>query len=159
MTAQSGKIILRRAHQAEAAALSALALRSKAHWGYNEAFMAACVEELTVTKADITKLDFVVAECDGAVIGFYALAKHSNARCELDALFVEPAYIGQGVGRLLMSNAIAAAQQYGAKILEIQADPNAAPFYQAAGGVIVKQTPSASITGRTLPFLEIDLSR
>ena len=43
--------MIRPARSGEAKALSDLALRSKAHWGYDAAFMAACRAELTVTPA------------------------------------------------------------------------------------------------------------
>jgi hypothetical protein len=42
---------IRKARPDEAGELTELALRSKAHWGYDEAFMASCREELTVRKA------------------------------------------------------------------------------------------------------------
>jgi hypothetical protein len=41
--------MIRAAHGGELEALSALAMRSKAHWGYSAAFMQACRDELTVS--------------------------------------------------------------------------------------------------------------
>ena len=51
MTGPTSPATLRAARPEEAAAISALALRSKAHWGYDEAFLAACRAELTWTAA------------------------------------------------------------------------------------------------------------
>ena len=42
---------VRAARPAEAEAISALALRSKAHWGYDPAFLEACREDLTIDPA------------------------------------------------------------------------------------------------------------
>jgi predicted GNAT family N-acyltransferase len=44
-----GGVRIRDARADEAEALTRLALASKAHWGYSEAFMARCVAELTLT--------------------------------------------------------------------------------------------------------------
>ena len=51
---------LRRALPDEAANLSALALRSKALWGYDAAFMEACRSPLTVDPEAIAKCPFYV---------------------------------------------------------------------------------------------------
>src|SRR5262245_34275426 len=53
----------------ELAALTDLCLRSKAVWGYDEAFMRACRAELTLTQRDLETSRLQVAERDGAVVG------------------------------------------------------------------------------------------
>jgi hypothetical protein len=65
---------LRPGHREEAGLLSDLALRSKGHWGYDQAFLDACRAELTLTPEDILAQRVTVAERDGQVVGFYALA-------------------------------------------------------------------------------------
>ena len=57
----TGQRELRDGESNEAEALSALALRSKAYWGYDEAFMTACVGELTVSPAAFDRSTFVRA--------------------------------------------------------------------------------------------------
>jgi hypothetical protein len=44
---------IRPARPGEAAALSALAMRSKAHWGYDQEFLEAVRPVLTFTEADL----------------------------------------------------------------------------------------------------------
>jgi hypothetical protein len=39
-----------------------MALRSKAHWGYDEAFMQQVADELTVTPEMVRRCDVMVAE-------------------------------------------------------------------------------------------------
>ena len=55
--AATGRLVdpahIRLARRDDLAALTALAIRSKAHWGYDDAFMTACVDELTVTEAHL----------------------------------------------------------------------------------------------------------
>lgn len=139
--------------------LSELAMRSKAHWGYSPSFMEACREELTYSGTQLGDADhtFAVAERAGQLAGFYALGKVSAAEVELEALFVEPAHIGSGVGRALMGHAVAEAARRGADTLVIQGDPNAAAFYKAAGCVRVGARESASIPGRMLPLYSLRL--
>lgn len=152
-------VAIRAARQEEAALLSDLALRSKAHWGYDEAFIDACREELSIDpeRLDDARYRCGVALRDDAIIGFYALARLSDEECELEALFVEPSAIGTGVGRLLMLHAIDAARTLGQSRMIIQGDPNASDFYVAAGGRQIGCRESGSISGRLLPLFEISL--
>ena len=99
---------------------------------------------------------FVVEVCD-RVVGFCTLESLEDARVELGGLFVEPGFIGTGLGRALMRHALAAARASGARIMVIHGDPNARAFYEASGAVEVGRVPSGSIPGRTLPLFEIDL--
>ena len=64
------KIDLRRARPNEAAMLTDLSMRSN---GYDDAFMEACREELTVTAARMAEGEYWVAEAD-AVCGYVCLA-------------------------------------------------------------------------------------
>jgi len=149
---------VRPADAGEAALLSELALRSKAHWGYSDDFMRACTGELTYTAAEVAAGGFWVLEDEGEVRGFYALGKISPTALELDALFVDPPHIGCGYGRALMEHALAEARNTdGIERLVIQADPNAVSFYESAGAQLIGERPSGSIQGRMLPLYEIDI--
>jgi GNAT superfamily N-acetyltransferase len=143
----------------DAAALTGLAMRSKAYWGYPPEFMARCRAELTVSPADVLdeRLDYRLAEQDAMIVGFYALETLPGDEVELEALFVEPAHIGTGVGRLLMQHALRNAARRRARRLRIQGDPNAADFYEAAGATRIGELESHSIPGRLLPLYEIRL--
>ena len=149
---------LRPGRPGEAAALTGLALRSKAHWGYDEAFMAACRDELTVRPGDTAGGRTVVAEEDGRVLGFTTLSGEPPEGA-LGMMFVEPGTIGRGVGRLLFEHTMGRARRLGFETLTIDADPNAEPFYTAMGAVRIGATPSGSIPGRSLPLLRIALAQ
>ncbi|MFS0696204.1 GNAT family N-acetyltransferase [Streptomyces nitrosporeus] len=149
---------VREGRPGDAAALTALALRSKAHWGYDEEFLAACREELAMEPAEVTSRRTAVAERDGRILGFATL-EGRPPRGAVGMMFVEPDAIGQGVGRLLFSRTAAEARRLGFRTLTIDADPNAEPFYTAMGAVRVGAVPSGSIPGRVLPLLELTLGR
>lgn len=150
---------IRAAQPEEAGALSELALRSKAHWGYSEEFMTACRNELTYTPEQVAAGGFHVLEDGGEVRGFYALTKISPTALELEAMFVEPDCIGRGYGRALMEHALEqASHTEHIERLVIQSDPNAAQFYERAGARKIGERASGSIEGRLLPLYDIELA-
>ena len=151
-------IRLRNARQDELSGLSGLCLRSKAHWGYDEAFLAACRAELTIHPGELQTTSLQIAERDAAVVGL-AQVKVTGADADLLKLFIEPGLIGTGVGRLLFEWATAKARQLGAIRMMIEADPGAAPFYERMGAYHAGFTPSQSIPGRLLPRMLMELDR
>lgn len=80
--------------------LSALCFRSKAVWGYDQAFMEACRQELTLTETDLLISQVAVAEVDGTVVGV-AQVQIEGREAELHKLFVDPARLRTGAGRAL----------------------------------------------------------
>lgn len=149
---------IRPANASDVDALSKLALRSKAHWGYDDQFLSACREELTLHEHDLATRPTFVLQRAGQAIGFYTLEPITENQVELWFLFVEPNEIGEGHGRRLMEHAMAEAVERGFSSMIIEADPNAAGFYQRMGAHPVGTRPSGSIPGRELPLLEIGLT-
>ena len=143
----------------DAGQLTELALRSKAHWGYSKAFIDSCRGELTVTSGDIEsdEIDYLLAKSGATILGFYALNKIKDLEYELEALFVEPAYIGTGLGRSLMAHATNTARLAGGRKMVIQGDPHATDFYLTMGARLIGERDSGSVAGRRLPLFVIDL--
>ena len=151
--------MIRKAQSRESGILSELAIRSKAYWGYSPEFMQSCAQELTVSTTDIenSRFHYYVSELVGEILGFYAIEDIGDRKFELDALFVKPECIGTGIGKALIAHAIANASALGGVRLFIQSDPNAAEFYERAGGILIGTKESLSISGRLLPTYEIAL--
>jgi len=143
--------VIRRARPNEAAALSDLALRSKAHWGYDDAFMDACRAELSVSPEDIERHIVVVALVGCEIAGFYSLEPDSDGGGEVDALFVQPDFIGRGIGRRLFADLCRRAEVAGCHAIFLESDPFARGFYERMGCAIIGEAPSGSIPGRLLP--------
>ncbi len=154
-TASPDDARIRPARPAEAPALSALALRSKAHWGYDREFLAACERELTVAGDRLAAKPTYVLEDRGRVVAFHGLDLESPDGAELAYLFVEPAAIGRGHGGRLLRHARAIARVHGLPKILIVGDPHADGFYRAAGAVGVGSRESASVPGRHLPLYEL----
>ena len=151
---------MRPARGDEAELLTALSMRSKQSNGYDDAFMAACAEELLVTPDSLADWYYWVAETDGRLLGLFALAPDAGgASAEVAAFFVEPDLKGQGVGRALWRRLTAQAAAEGIERLRLDADPAAEPFYLAMGCRLAGRRPSGSIPGRTLPHMTFDLAK
>jgi GNAT superfamily N-acetyltransferase len=155
--AQTSRPRIRRARPDEATALSELAFRAKAHWGYDAEFMAACRNDLTMTAEDIVSSMVYVAVDDESVAGFYCLHVHDGGEAELDDLFVEPSAMGQGVGQRLWQHAVTTAQQHGCYQLMLQSDPHAEGFYRAMGAERCGDSESTVTPGRMLPLMCVSL--
>jgi len=150
--------IHRRAEPSEASLLTALAKRSKAHWGYDAAFMAAAAPELTISAELIATAAVHVAETDGEVRGVYVLSIEEG-RPTLRDLWVDPAAMGTGVGTRLWRHMRGEARARGYAAVRIASDPHAEPFYLRMGARRVGVIPSTVLAGRSLPLLEIDIPR
>jgi GNAT superfamily N-acetyltransferase len=153
------QITIRLAREAEAAELTALCLRSKAHWGYDAEFMALSRAALTITPAFIATGRVFVAEAeDGRLLGIASVAPLVEDRIyDLVHLFIEPGVIGNGAGRRLFEAAANKSREDGARRLVIQSDPHAAEFYRRMGARDAGEAPSESIPGRMLPLLHFEL--
>ena len=148
---------IRSAKPGESRSLTALCVRSKAHWGYDSAFMKLSAPALSVNEDDIAA-GRVLAAVDDAdrAIGM-ACVLQDGEMADLDALFVDPPAIGSGAGRALFEAAVVLARRRGARRMTILADPNAAAFYERMGARYLRNAPSDAIPGRMLPFYEYDL--
>jgi GNAT superfamily N-acetyltransferase len=147
-----GAIRIRRAQLADAAVLTSLTLTSKAVWGYDAGFMAACRAELTITPQSILRQPTHVIERHGQSLGFYQL-RIGGAAAEVAQFFIAPAMLRRGLGRRLWAHLESTAQGAGAARLEVDSDPHAEGFYLAMGMRRVGEAPSGSIAGRMLPRL------
>lgn len=141
---------IRRARGADAAALTDLALRSKALWGYDAAFMAACRAELALTAEEVERHPTYLIEGPHGPLGHYQLRRRGDG-AEIHHFFVAPEVARAGLGRRLwchLEDTAAAAAR-----LEVDSDPHAVGFYRAMGMVRAGDAPSGSIPGRFLPHL------
>ena len=150
---------IRKVKNEEYKLLSDLAIRSKSYWGYSKEFINSFREELSYSIEDLSNPDnhFIVAELDSHIIGFYALIPFERDKYELEALFVDPEFIGQGVGKTLIKDAKSKAISEGVKTIIIQGDPNAEKFYLSVGCKKIGKKESLSIPGRYLPLYSLTL--
>ncbi len=150
-------LVIRAAQPTEAPILTTIACASKAYWGYDAAFLAACAKELTISSDDVARYPTYVLLETGHILGFYLLLPRDHTVVELDYLYLVPDAIGRGYGRLLFEHARHMAQTLHFQIMQTQADPYAAAFYGCMGMKHIGTRPSGSVPGRSLPLLEVVL--
>ncbi|MDY0882407.1 GNAT family N-acetyltransferase [Dongia soli] len=149
---------LRSARPREAAALTDLALLSKASWGYDAAFMARCRKVMTISPEDIRRHPYYVAEDSrDRLTGFYGFAV-IDGLLNLDWLFVMPDQQRRGIGTHLFRHAITLARGLGFAYFQITSDPHAEDFYRRQGAVVAGAVPSDLSPARYLPLLRFDLT-
>src|SRR4051812_36609225 len=142
-----------RARPEYAQALTEIAHAAKRHWGYPENWIAAWREILTMRPEFIAaNLGYVAVE-EERMVGFYVLTTEEDG-IHLDHLWILPAAMGRGIGRALFKHAAMQARRLGFDSIQIEADPNAAGFYERMGGFRVG-TASSEVCGeaRKLPLL------
>jgi GNAT superfamily N-acetyltransferase len=142
-----------------AAALTEVAHRSKATWGYPTRWMALWRPVLTITPQFVAEHPVFLAMEASTILGFYALDIDGSSG-SLEHLWVLPEAIGRGVGRALWEHAIAELAGQGVTALAITADPNAEGFYLHMGARRVG-TKRYLLEGRErlLPLLAMDIDR
>jgi GNAT superfamily N-acetyltransferase len=150
-------VTFRRASPEAADELTALTLASKAHWGYDQDFMDLARPSLTVTPEYLEVNESLVAEIHGATVGWFSLVPVPDGLL-LDNFFLLPAHIGSGVGRLMWDEALRRAEAAGAERMTLEADPNAAGFYERMGARLIGSVTTLD-TGRRLPVYEVRLIR
>ena len=151
-------LLIRSATPDDAAQLTSLARRAKAHWGYPGPWLAAWAPQLTIAPEYVTQHAVLVAEVDGRLGGMCALEDDGSA-WSLAQVWVEPAYLGRGIGRALVERALALVQAVRPGRVVAVADPNAAGFYRRLGAreVSAAPAPMPGAPDRVLPVFEFEV--
>jgi GNAT superfamily N-acetyltransferase len=128
-------IAFRPASPCNAELLTALAIRSKAHWGYPKEWLDHWRAELTISPSYIQQNSLSIAYRQSQLVGFFGLEFPNASSARLQHLWIDAPYIGKGLGRLLFEHACATAKNRGCHTLELVADPNAEQFYLHMGAI------------------------
>ncbi len=152
----SSSIATRIATACDCESLTQLCFRSKQSNGYDDAFMEACREELTITPATLAENECWVAHTEHTLCGCGCLSiTAALSRGEISLFFIDPDWQRQGVGTLLWHTLQERARHHQLKELWLDADPSAQEFYSSLGFRVVGQSASGSIVGRYLPKMQL----
>jgi len=150
-------ISIRRISPAEAAALTQIALQAKRFWGYPEHWIDLWKPQLTFDAEYFQANESWTAEVDGKPVAFYTLLD-KDGKAWMDNLWVMPEYMGKGIGRNLFQHSMELARLRGYKIMQLEADPNAAGFYEKMGmSKIAERKYELDGQPRTLPLMEMKI--
>jgi N-acetylglutamate synthase-like GNAT family acetyltransferase len=142
---------VRAARAADEERLRELTLESKAHWGYDRDFVRRWAEGLTFEGEQKRW----VAEVEGEIVAWGSLIPPADGVAVLDDLWVDPVWMGHGLGARLFQLAADHARELGAQRLEWGAEPNAVGFYEKLGGRKLRD--HVTEWGRVAPWMGLDL--
>ncbi|MGE7691301.1 GNAT family N-acetyltransferase [Lysinibacillus sp. NPDC097214] len=145
-------MIIRSAKVQDCHLLSNLAYQSKAYWGYTEDFLQQCKDDWTVTKESIEENPVFVMESVNKIVAFYSFTINE---IKLDALFIDPDYIGKGFGRMIWDHLLNTAKELGISEFTLDSEPNAEGFYLKMGAKKIGSTPSTLFPDRHLPLMKV----
>lgn len=142
----------------DAQELTELTIRSKSYWNYGIKQIEEWRDDLTITADFIERTEIYKLMVREAIVGYYAFSAQNEKEVELEFLFVDPWFIGQGYGGVLMSDFLQRIIISNYKKVRVEADPNAEGFYALVGFEVVGKLQS-SIEGRFLPIMELHVSQ
>jgi GNAT superfamily N-acetyltransferase len=131
--------------------LRELTFESKAHWGYDRDLVRRWADGLRF-ESDRERW---VVELDGEIVAWSALVPPADGVAVLDDLWVDPSWIGRGLGSRLFRLAADRARELGAERLEWGAEPNAVGFYEKLGGRKLRD--HVTEWGRLAPWMGLEL--
>jgi GNAT superfamily N-acetyltransferase len=153
--AEEAAVLIRRGSPEEGGRLKEVAVASKGHWGYEPQLVRDWADRGDFDRETLERLALFVAEADGRVIAWASVEPRGEAAWLAD-LWVEPAWIGKGVGTALFRRAADHAREAGARVLEWEAEPNALGFYEKMGARRLRD--STSEWGRMLSVMGVGLA-
>lgn len=140
----------------DANCLTELTIRSKSYWNYTKEQIESWREDLKISAHYISVNNIYKLVLDGKIIGFYSFSSKGEYSVKLDFFFVDPAFIGLGYGKKMLSNFIKRVKKLHYKRVVLDADPNAEEFYKKNGFGMIGQLES-NIKNRFLPIMELKL--
>lgn len=143
---------IRAAKPSEADELSALALRSKSHWPYDAEYLNLCKITTRISPQEILQWPVLVAAQGPQICGVAVILEAKGERL-LEHLWIDPPFIGKGIGRELFYAAVAEGKKLGWSQFHIFSDPYARGFYEKLGARQFGERESKVRPGFFLPML------
>lgn len=155
MTANPQTERIRPAGPDEGDRLRDIAFHAKSHWGYDRDMVREWTTTGDFAPEAMARKDIFVAEVAGQAVGWAAVFPKGDV-CWLDDLWVEPGWMGRGIGARLFRHAAEHGRRQGAQRMEWEAEPNALGFYERMGGCYLRDS-EPSPWGRINAVMGVDL--
>jgi len=148
-------VVVRSGRLDEGERLKQIAVGAKAFWGYELDRVLDWADQGDFSPARLRELVVFVAEAEDHAVGWCSVIPQGETSW-LEDLWVDPDWIGKGIGRLLFDHASAYSESLGAVRLEWEAEPNAIGFYERMGAKYIRDS-EPSEWGRTLSVMGVEL--
>ena len=146
---------IRPARPDEGERLREIAIVAKSHWGYDLDDVRRWAAQGDFSPSGLRAKEVFVAEDEGRAVAWAALIARGDPMW-LDDLWVDPEWIGRGIGSLLFRHVLDRARSLGGERVEWEAEPNAVGFYEKLGGRYLRDS-EPSAWGRVIPVMGLDL--
>ena len=153
---------IKRAVVEDADRLTELSFASKRYWRYPEHYFRVWKSELTITDRYIQENRVYTLSNGTTVVGYYGLVELKEhlevvgitlwPGYWLDHMFVDPAHIGKGIGRMLFDHLVGFCTKEKIEAVHLLADPYAMEFYEKMGCTFVENVES-TIQGRSVALM------
>lgn len=147
---------IRAADPREGERLREIAVASKSYWGYDLDRVRAWAAGGDFSAEGLRSKEVHVAEVAGRVVGWAGLIPKGDV-CWLDDLWIEPEWMGKGIGTRLFRHAAERGRQLGANRMEWEAERHALGFYEKVGGRYLRDS-GPGVWGRVNAVMGIDLN-
>jgi GNAT superfamily N-acetyltransferase len=149
-------VFIRSAAAHEGERLRDIAVAAKASWGYDLERVRVWAAMGDFSAQGLTQKDVFVAMARDSLTGWAATIPRRTVLW-LDDLWIDPQWMGHGIGSQLFQHAVALGRKTGARCMEWEAEPNAVGFYEKMGGRYVREG-DLSVWGRVNPVMGFDLT-
>lgn len=131
--------LIRAAAPADMAALRDVFRRSSlSNKGDRANLQAPPPDALELSALAVTEGRTRAAVADDSIVGFATWVDAGDG-FEIEDLFVDPAWMRQGIGRALVLDLIAIARGRGVRRIEVTANQHALPFYESVGFAVRRE--------------------
>ena len=144
---------IEKAIKRDAQGITELTIRSKSYWKYSQKQIEAWRDELSVSEAYIIEKNVYKLTKNNIILGYYSYLELNKSEVKLESLFVEPQYIGKGIGKQLMSDFLNRVKNSDYRKALLDADPNTENFYTKLGFKVIGKR-ETSIKNRFIPMME-----
>ncbi len=147
---------IEKAQKTDCNTLTALTIRSKSYWGYSSEQITKWKDDLTIHAEYIDQNVVYKLIKENQLIGYYSYIVQDDKKIKLDNIFLEPDFIGNGYGKLMMKHFFQQVKDEGYETIKLDSEPNAEKFYLSLGFKVIGQLES-SIKNRFLPIMELKI--
>ncbi len=116
--------------------------------------MEQCKKDLTATEDYIEEQPVYLLEQNNRIMAFYSF---SITNYKLEALFIDPDYIGKGVGKIMWTHLMNKAKELGMNEFTLDSEPKAEGFYLKMGAIKTGFTLSTVFPDRKLPLMKVQV--
>jgi|SRR5690554_1431139 len=120
----------------DAEELSAVAIRSKRHWGYSKEAMELWNQNLTITEDFLNSHTVIKATLEGEIVGFFALEDIQSVT-RIAQYWIDTPYMRKGYGTVMYNYLRDYLRQRNVEKVTLVLDPNGMSFFENKGAKIL----------------------